>query len=79
MGTVKKSIYLDDDLDRALKASAQRDGRSVTKQIDHLLRRQLLPEPVVGGLKVVSTSQDMRDVRPYSKEYQTRSTSKKLR
>jgi len=42
MAGVKKSIYLDADLDEALRASARADGRSVTKQIDYLLRERLL-------------------------------------
>ena len=39
--SVKKSIYLDSDVDEALRESAQRDGRSVTKQLNLLLRNAL--------------------------------------
>jgi len=51
MEAVKKSIYLDPDLDAALRASARRDGRSVTKQIDHILRKQLMPSTEVVGAR----------------------------
>lgn len=38
---VKKSIYLDADLDGLLKASAAASGRSVTRELNFLLRERL--------------------------------------
>lgn len=48
---VKKSIYFDESVYEALKSSAQLNRRSVTKQLDFLLRAVLLaPEGTTGTL-----------------------------
>jgi len=53
MEAVKKSIYLPADLDEALRLSAEAAGRSVTKQIEFLLR-QSLSTPVVASFSYSS-------------------------
>lgn len=47
MAWVKKSIYLDADLEEPLKAAAERDSRSVNRQINVLLRGALDRAPRV--------------------------------
>jgi plasmid stability protein len=41
MEQTKRSIYLDNDVDAALKASAAANSRSVTKQLNLMLRNAL--------------------------------------
>lgn len=74
MEPVKKSIYLDADLDEPLKAAAKAEGRSVTKQINHLLRDGL----ALGAMREDVSATIEKSFRPYSKEQQL-GKAKKLR
>lgn len=74
---VKKSIYLEPDLDEALKAAAKAEGRSVTKQIDISLRLGLglmdhKPQFWISG----STADLVREAKPDPK---IKASPKKLR